>query len=146
MRSTALLASLSIPLLLIACNDHPSPITGPDTPAAPEFAAASRRESLDPGHTYRFDFTCGSGAAATNSVGWIITETNIPRLGVTCNSSTELGMAYGTAFAEFAYEITPEEGAPVCSQAGLTTTGTYRCKARKYTAALTVTDEGVLSR
>jgi len=141
MRFTTLLASLGIPFLLIACNDRPSPITGPDTP---ELAAASRRAPLDPGHTYRFDFTCGSAAAAANSVGWIITATNIPRLGVTCNSSTELGMAYGTAFAEFAYEITPEDGTPVCSEAGLTTTGSYRCKARRYTAALTVTDEGVL--
>jgi hypothetical protein len=143
MRSTALLASLSIPLLLIACNDHPSPITGPDTA---ELAAASRRAPLDPGHTYRFEFTCGSAASAANSVGWIITATNIPRLGVTCNSSTELGMAYGTPIAEFAYEITPEDGTPVCSESGLTTTGSYRCKTRKYTAALIVTDEGVLPR
>lgn len=143
MRSTTLLAGLGIPLLLIACNDRPSPITGPD---APELAAASRRAPLDPGHTYRFDFTCGSAAAAANSVGWIITATNIPRLGVTCNSSTELGMAYGTAFAEFAYEITPEDGPPLCSEVGLTTTGSYRCKARRYTATLTVTDEGILPR
>jgi len=143
MRSTALLASLSIPLLLIACNDHPSPLTGPDTP---ELAAASRRAPLDPGHTYRFEFTCGSAASAANSVGWIITATNIPRLGVTCNSSTELGMAYGTPIAEFAYEITPENGTPACSVSGLTTTGSYRCKTRKYTAALIVTDEGVLPR
>ena len=142
MRSTTLLAALSIPLLLIACNDRPSPITGPETP---ELAAAARRARLDPGHTYRFDFTCGSGAATANSVGWIITDTNIPRLGITCNSSTEMGMAYGTAFAQFGYEITPEDGAPVCSQAGLTTTGSYRCKARRYSATLTVTDEGVLT-
>jgi hypothetical protein len=141
MRSTTLLAGLSIPLLLIACNDRPAPITGPDTP---ELAAAARRAPLDPGHTYRFEFTCGSAASAANSVGWIITDTNIPRLGITCNSSTELGMAYGTAFAEFGYEITPENGAAACSQAGLTTTGSYRCKARKYTATLIVTDEGVL--
>ena len=141
MRSTALLAGLSIPLLLIACNDHPSPITGPDTP---DLAAAARRAPLDPGHTYRFEFTCGSAASAANSVGWIITATNIPRLGVTCNSSTELGMAYGTSIAEFSYEITPEDRTPVCSAAGLTATGSYRCKVRKYTAALTVTDEGVL--
>ena len=59
MRSTTRLAALSIPLLLIACNDRPSPITGPETP---ELAAAARRARLDPGHTYRFDFTCGSGA------------------------------------------------------------------------------------
>jgi hypothetical protein len=141
MRSTALLTALSIPLLLIACNDRPSPITGPDTP---ELAAATRRAPLDPGHTYRFEFTCGSAAAAANSVGWILTDTNIPRLGVTCNSSTEMGMVNGTAFAEFGYEIAPENGTPVCSAAGLTTTGSYRCKARKYTAALTVTDEGIL--
>ena len=143
MRSTALLAGLSVPLLLIACNDRPSPITGPDTP---ELAAATRRAPLDPGHTYRFEFTCGSAASAANSVGWIITATNIPRLGVTCNSSTELGMAYGTPIAEFGYEITPENGTPACSAAGLTTTGSYRCRARKYTAALIVTDEGVLPR
>ena len=133
----------SVPLLLIGCNDHPSPITGPD---APELAAASKRAPLDPGHTYRFEFTCGSSASAANSVAWIITATNIPRLGVTCNSSTELGMAYGTSFAEFGYEITPENGTPACSAAGLTTTGSYRCRARKYTAALSVTDEGVLPR
>ena len=53
-------------------------------------------------------------------------------------------MAYGTSFAEFAYEITPENAAPVCSDAGLTSTGSYRCKARKDTAAITVTDEGVV--
>jgi hypothetical protein len=142
MRPTTLLAGLSIPLLLLACNDHSSPLTAPDVPELA--AAAPRRAPLDPGHTYRFDFTCGSVAAAANSVAWILTDTNIPRIGVTCNSWTELGMAYGTSFAQFGYEITPENGAPACSDAGLTTTGSSRCKARKYSATLTVTDEGVV--
>ena len=141
MRYTTLLAGLGIPLLLLACNDHSSPTTAPDVP---ELAAAARRAPLDPGHSYRFDFACGSAAGAANSVVWILTDTNIPRIGVTCNSWTELGMAYGTSFAEFGYEFTPENSAPVCSVAGLTTTGTYRCKARKYAATLTVTDEGVV--
>jgi hypothetical protein len=142
MRSTTVLAGLSIPLLLLACNDHSSPITAPDAPALA--AAAPRRAPLDPGHTYRFDFACGSAASAASSLMWILTETNIPRIGVTCNSFTEMGMENGTPFAQFGYEIAPEDGAAVCSNAGVTTTGTYRCKARKYTATLTVTDEGVV--
>jgi hypothetical protein len=141
MRFPTLLAGLSVPLLLLACNDHPAPMTAPD---APELAAAPRRAPLDPGHTYRFEFTCGNAAASSNSIGWVFTDTNIPRIGITCNSWTELGMAYGTSFAQFGYEIAPENAAPVCSEAGLAVTGTYRCKARKYTASLTVTDEGVV--
>ena len=143
MRPTTLLAGLSLPLLLLACHDRSSPITAPDEPELA--AAAPRRAPLDPGHTYRFDFTCGSAAAAANSVVWILTDTNIPRLGVTCNSWTEMGMVNGTPFAQFAYEMTPENGTPACSDAGLTTTGSYRCKARKYTATLNVTDEGVVA-
>jgi hypothetical protein len=139
MRSPALLACLAIPLLLIGCADDQST---PTAPGAPSLAAA-RRAPLDAGHTYRFGFTCS--AAAANSLVWIMTATNIPRIGVTCNSSTELGMAYGTAFDRFDYEIALDApGAAACTDAGITTTGTFRCKARRYTATLTVTDEGVL--
>lgn len=33
----------------------------------------------------------------------------------------------------------------VCSQGGVTTTGIFRCRSQKYSATLTVTDEGVVT-
>jgi hypothetical protein len=76
----------------------------------------------------------------------ITTATNIPRINVTCNSSTELGAAYGTAFGEFGWEISlGSPSAKECGATGVTTTGTFRCKSQKYAATLTVTDEGILT-
>lgn len=138
---TALLGSLTIPLLLIACSDDQSPATAPDpTPALA--LSASRGVALDPSHSYRFDFACSS--AVPNSLVTIRTATNIPQISVTCNSWTEMGAVNGTYFNEFGYEISLDEpGGKVCSAAGVTTTGTFKCRYHKYTASLTVTDEGV---
>jgi hypothetical protein len=139
----ALYAGFTLFLGLVGCSDDRAPATAP-TWIPPLELTANRTVSLDPGHTYQFAFTCAN--AASGSMVSITTATNIPRINVTCNSATELGAAYGTAFNEFGYEISL--GSPSvkdCGQAGVTTTGTYRCKAQKYSATLTVTDEGILT-
>jgi hypothetical protein len=140
---TALLGCLTIPLLLLACGEHQALPTGPA--ASPDLALiAGKPVSLDPSHTYRFGLTCSS--AAPGAQVSVITATNIPRIDFPCNSSTELGAAYGTAFSEFAYELalgTPTD--KVCSATGVTMTGSFKCRSRKYTATLTVIDEGVVT-
>jgi hypothetical protein len=138
---TALLGSLTIPLLLSACGDDQSLATAP-TPALA--LSAGKPVALDPSHTYRFDFACSS--AVPNSLVTITTATNIPRISVTCNSWTEMGAVNGTFFNEFGYEISLDSpGGKECSAAGLMTTGTFKCRFHKYTASLTVTDEGVIT-
>lgn len=139
---TALLAA---PLLLAACGDQQDlptgPATVPDVVASPA-VAAMRSAAIDPSHTYRFETTCSAGAGS--SLVHISNDGVIGSIYVTCNSSTELGAAYGTTFSTYAVDITLDPGGTVCSQGALTRTGTFRCKSRKASAALTVVDEGVL--
>jgi hypothetical protein len=137
-----LLAALTAPLLLVACNGDqtsPTPATSPDI--APAMAlSANRSVALDPSHTYLFSFACS--AAAPNS---LVTITTVGNINITCNSWTEIGAANLSPFSTFAYGITLDvPGAKVCSEEVVTTTGTFRCKSRKYSATLTVTDEGVV--
>lgn len=145
--AATLLAAFAAPLLLAACSGDQAPLTGPATvpDLAPAMAvSASRSAPIDPSHTYRFDFTC-SAAAAANSLVHITNDGVIGSINVTCNSGTELGAAYGTTFGSYGVEITLDSPTPkVCTQASTTRTGTFRCKSQKYSAALTVTDEGVL--
>ena len=140
---TALL--VATPLLLAGCGDQQEAPTGPATVpdmVSPTAVAALRSTAIDPSHTYRFETTCSAGAG--NSLVHISNDGAIGSIYVTCNSSTELGMAYGTTFSTYGVDITLDPGGTVCSQGGLTRTGTFRCKSRKYTAALTVVDEGVV--
>ncbi len=63
-----------------------------------------------------------------------------------CNSSTELGAAYGTAFNEFGYEVILDSaGGKQCGGTRVKTTETVRCKAQKCAATLTVIDEGIVA-
>jgi hypothetical protein len=144
-----LLAALAAPLLLVGCNGDHAPPTAPDlVPFPPNLhpaweASPSRSAALDPSHTYRFGFGCS--AAAGNSLVHITNDGTIGSINVTCNSSTELGMAYGSAFSNFGVEITVDAPAgKVCSQVGVTRTGTFKCRSGKYAAVLTVTDEGAV--
>ena len=139
----ALYAGFTLFLGLVGCSDDRAPATAP-TWIPPLELTATRTVPLDPGHTYQFAFTCSN--AASGSIVSITTATNIPRINVTCNSSTELGAAYGTAFGEFGWEISlgSPSGKP-CGATGVTTTGTFRCKLQKYAATLTVTDEGIVT-
>jgi len=138
-----LLAALAAPLLLVACSGDQASPTAPDMAPATALSA-SRSVPLDPSHTYRFGFACS--AAAPNSIVHITNDGNIGSINVPCNSSTELGMAYGSTFSNFGFEVTLDSpaGVKVCSQAGVTRTGTFKCRSQKYLATLTVTDEGVL--
>jgi hypothetical protein len=105
--------------------------------------SASRSGALDPSHTYRFGFGCS--AAAPNSMVHITNDGSIGSINVPCNTSTELGMAYGSTFSNFGFEVTLDSPAgKVCSQAGVTRTGVFKCRSQKYAAVLTVTDEGAL--
>ena len=135
---------VAIPLLLAACSDRQDSPTGPATvPDVIAMAVApARSAAIDPSHTYRFETTCSAGAG--NSLVHISNNGVIGSIYVTCNSSTELGAAYGTTFSTYGVDITLAPSGNVCSQTGLTRTGTFRCKARKFSAALTVVDEGVL--
>jgi len=138
-----LLAALAAPLLLVACSGDQASPTAPDmTPATA--LSASRSGALDPSHTYRFGFGCS--AAAPNSMVHITNDGNIGSIYVPCNTSTELGMAYGSTFSNFGFEVTLDSpaGAKVCSQVGVTGTGVFKCRSQKYAAVLTVTDEGAL--
>ena len=137
-----LVAALAAPLLLVACSGVQSSPTAPDmapaTALSPSGAAA-----LDPSHTYRFGFGCS--AAAPNSMVHITNDGNLGSINLLCNSSTELGMAYGSTFSNFGFEITLDSPAgKVCSQVGVTRTGVFKCRSQKYAAVLTVTDEGAL--
>ena len=150
----ALFAVLVAPLLLAGCNGDQVPSTAPEF--VPDHApvrqldlplalaeSATRSAPIEPSHTYRFDFACG--AAAPNSLVHITNDGAIGSLSVTCNSSTELGMAYGTAFGTYGVEITLDgPDGKVCSVAGQTRTGAFKCRSKKYVALLTVTDEGEL--
>jgi hypothetical protein len=139
-------AFLAAPLLLAACGDHEDGATGPATvpDVVPAMAvAALRSAAIDPSHTYRFETTCSAGAG--NSLIHISNDGVIGSLYVGCNSSTELGAAYGTTFSTYGVDITLDPGGTVCNQGGLVRTGTFRCKARKSSATLTVVDEGVIT-
>ena len=132
------LAALTGPLLLVACSGDQTAPTAPTTAPA-MVVSASRSIPLDPSHTYRFDFACS--AAVPNS---LVSITTVGTINVTCNSWTEVGMANLSPFNNFAYSITLDPAGKVCSQAGVTTTGTFRCRSKKSSAMLTVTDEGVV--
>jgi hypothetical protein len=139
------IALFAAPLLFAACSDHQDAPTGPATvpDMAPAMAlSATRSAAIDPSHTYRFETTCSAGAG--NSLVHISNDGVIGSIYVTCNSSTELGAAYGTTFSTYGVDITLDPAGTTCNWAGLTRTGTFRCKARKNSAALTVVDEGVL--
>jgi len=103
---------------------------------------SQRSANIDPSHTYRFETTCSNGAG--NSLIHISNDGVIGSLYVGCNSSTELGAAYGTTFSTYGVDSTLDPSGTVCSQSGLVRTGTYRCKARKSSASLKVVDEGVI--
>jgi hypothetical protein len=108
------LAALAAPLILVACNGDQT--TAPAM--APAMAlSASRTVPIQASHTYRFDFAC-SDAAAANSLVHITNDGAIGSIYVTCNSGTELGMAYGTAFSNFGVGITLDSpaGVKVCAQ------------------------------
>jgi hypothetical protein len=112
-----LLAALAAPLLLAGCAADRHPL-----PARTACPTTRRSAAIDPSHTYRFGFGC-TGAAA-NSLVHITTDGVIGSINVTCNSSTELGAAYGSTFGTFGYEITLDGPAgKVCSLAGVTRTG-----------------------
>ena len=137
-----LLAALAAPLLLAACSGDQASPTAPDMAPATALSA-SRSASLDPSHTYRFGFGCS--AAAPNSMVHITNDGSIGSIYVPCNTSTELGMAYGSTFSNFGFEVTLDSPAgKVCRQAGVTRTGVFKCRSQKYAAVLTVTDEGAL--
>ena len=141
-----LVATVAVLLFLVGCNGDqtsPTPATVPDVIAAPSMAySAARSAPLDPSHTYRFAFACS--AAAGNSMVHITNDGTIGSINVTCNSSTELGAAYGSTFSNYGVDITLSPSGKVCSQTRVTTTGTYRCKSQRYSATLTVSDEGVV--
>jgi hypothetical protein len=135
-----ILASLATPFLLVACGADGSLPSAP-TPAPDLAVGASRAAPLDPTHIYRFSLSCS--AAAANSI--VSLTTNGP-INVLCGGGgTELGpgLLWGP-FTQFDYSIGLDSpDGKVCSQAGVTTTGTFRCRSQKYSATLTVTDEGV---
>ena len=149
-----LLAALTAPLLLAGCNADPA------APADPEFVpdhapvrqvdpplalatSGTRAAPIEPSHTYRFGFTCSG--SAPNSLVHITNDGAIGNIYVPCNTSTELGMAYGTAFGTYGVEITLDgPDGKVCSVAAQTQTGAFKCRSKKYVATLTVTDEGEL--
>lgn len=149
-----LLAAIAAPLLLAGCTGDQVPSTAPELVPDPSpvrevdlplalAVSGTRSAPIEPSHTYRFDFACS--AAAPNSLVHITNDGAIGSLNVPCNSSTELGMAYGTAFGSYGAEITLDwPDGKVCSVAGQTRTGTFKCRSRKYVATLTVTDEGEL--
>jgi hypothetical protein len=142
-----IVATVAALLFLVGCTgDQTSPTppaTVPDVIAAPSMASSAARSTpLDPSHTYRFAFACSAGAG--NSIVHITNDGTIGSINVACNSSTELGAAYGSTFSNYGVDITLSPSGKLCSQTGVTFTGTYRCKAQKYSATLTVSDEGVL--
>ena len=142
-----LVAAVAALLFLVGCSGDPTsptpPATVPDVIAAPSMAySAARSTPIDPSHTYRFAFSCS--ASAGNSLVHISNDGNIGNINVTCNSSTELGAAYGSTFSNYGVDITLSPSGKVCSVPGVTTTGTYRCKSQKYSASLTVSDEGIV--
>jgi hypothetical protein len=136
------LVVLATPLLLVGCSGDPTSPTAPDmTPATA--LSASGSGALDPSHTYRFGFGCS--AAAPNSMVHITNDGSIGSINLPCGAWTELGMAYGSTFSNFGFEVTLDPPAgKVCSQAGVTRTGVFKCRSQKYAAVLTVTDEGVV--
>jgi hypothetical protein len=100
----------------------------------------SKAATIDPSHTYRFTFTCSSGAANSEVTVYAGGPFIMP-----CGSWTERGMAYGTSFLTFDYETRLQPAGQVCTQNEVAATGTYRCRSQKYAATLTVTDEGVVT-
>jgi hypothetical protein len=140
--AATLLAALAAPLLLVGCSGDQASPTAPDMAPATTLSA-SGSAALDPSHTYRFGFGCS--AAAPNSMVHITNDGSIGSINLPCNTSTELGMAYGSTFSNFGFEVTLDSPAgKVCSQAGVTRTGVFKCRSQKYAAVLTVTDEGAL--
>jgi hypothetical protein len=141
MRALAtLLGYVAVPLFLAACSGDQSPATAP---TAPDVAlSAAKPVALDPTHVYQFDVTCTN--AAPSSMVIINTATTYPTTWVPCNGSFQLGPGISTPLTWYDYEIDLDSpNHLVCSRAGVTTTGTFKCKSQKYTATLTVTDKGV---
>jgi hypothetical protein len=102
----------------------------------------SRAIPLDPSHTYRFETACS--AVAANS---LVSITTVGKINIPCNTWTEIGAANLSPFDSFEYAIAlaaPADSAKICTQSGLTKTGTFKCRSQKYWMSFKVIDEGVI--
>jgi hypothetical protein len=130
--------SLITSLLLFACEGPQGP-TAPNT--APSFAKIAVLP-LDGTHKYRLSLSCNSASPGSHASGQAAEAFSLD-----CGAFVEQGAGTGSGgFGLFSYTIALNDATPAviaCSQTRVSTTGAFSCKYKKWSATLTVTDEGV---
>jgi hypothetical protein len=131
--------SLFTSLFLLACgNPAENPTEPDDTPAFAKIAILP----LDATHKYRLSLSCNSASPASHASGQAAEAFSLD-----CDDSVERGAGTGSGgFGLFSYTIALNDATPAvlsCSQTLVNTTGSFSCKYKKWSATLTVTDEGV---
>jgi len=131
--------SLFTSLLLLACDSPQQEPTAPDN--TPAFGKAAILP-LDGTHKYRFSLSCNSASPASHASGEAAEAFSLD-----CGDFVERGAGTGSGgFGLFSYTIVLSDATPAvisCSQTRVSTTGAFSCKYKKWSATLTVTDEGV---
>jgi hypothetical protein len=117
--------------LLAGCTGDPAATTAPTTPSF------SQTSTISPTHRYRLSLSCSNAAGESlMEVNWGSGSASGP-----CDF-----WVAPAGFTSFNYTISLREIAfadiTVCAAAGVNTTGTFKCKIKKWSATLTVTDLG----
>jgi hypothetical protein len=131
--------SLFTPFLLLACD---SPEQGPTAPDNTPAFTKSANLPLDATHKYRLSLSCNSASPGSHASGEAAEAFSLD-----CDDFVERGAGTGSGgFGLFSYTIALNDATPAviaCSQTRVSTTGAFSCKYKKWSATLTVTDEGV---
>ena len=119
--------------LLAGCSGDPAATTAPTTPSF------SQTSQIDPTHRYRFSLSCSNAASLSGVLITLLTG-SVGSATLFCGQSVQMQL-----FFDFSYRILVREDPSVAVKECIDvthTTGDFRCKSKKWSATLTVTDLG----
>jgi len=117
--------------LLAGCSSDPAATTAPTTPSF------SQTSPIDPTHLYSLDLSCSQAASFSDMMIVVFGEVIGP---FHCGASTVFG-GIGNFAALVSVRDQPLFSITQCTFSS-NTTGDFKCKTKKWSATLTVTDLG----
>ena len=131
-------------LILLGCSSDQSALTAPETTLG--FARAGTPITSTNG--YSFALTCHN-TSGNSSADLTTNGTSANSFSLICGGTESRGAGTshpGSQFTSFTYIIhlrnSNAQEVALCSQTDITTTGSFKCSTKKWSAALTVTDLG----
>jgi hypothetical protein len=120
----------AVPVLLAACNGDPAATMAPTTPNF------SQTSVIFPFHGYLFSLSCSHGAP--NSNAQVLLNTG----GIVILFCGSAQSTVGITSFDYSIGLLDQSGTLItgCVASDNTFTGDYRCKSKKWSATLTVTD------